>query len=64
MWQKMSVVLSCGEHSNSYMYVEPYSPWKVGCGLGLGNGSALVSEFCREPLDFIEVYDQNTHEKG
>lgn len=36
---------------------------KIGCGRGLGNGSALVSEFCREPLDFIEVYDQNTHEK-
>ncbi len=36
---------------------------KIRCGRGLGNGSALVSEFCREPLDFIEVYDQNTHEK-
>lgn len=36
---------------------------KLGCGHGLGNSSALVSEFCRDPLDFIEVYDENTHEK-
>lgn len=35
----------------------------MGCGRGLGNGSALASEFCREPLDFIEFHDQNTHEK-
>lgn len=32
----------------------------MGCGRGLGNGSALASEFCREPLEF---HDQNTHEK-
>lgn len=30
MQQKMSVVLRCGENSNGYMYVEPYSPWKDG----------------------------------
>lgn len=33
---------------------------KRDCGWGLGNGSALVSEFCREPLNIIEVCDQNT----
>lgn len=67
MQQNMNIVLRCGEHSNGYMYVEHGALTrlgKIGCGRGLGNGSALVSEFCREPQDFIEVYDQNTHEKG
>lgn len=67
MQQNMNRGLRCGEHSNGYMYVEhgallDLERW--GCGRGLGNGSAPVSEFCREPLDFIEIYDQNTHEKG
>lgn len=65
MQQNMTMVLRCGEHSNGYMYVEHGALLvleKTGCGRGLGNGSALVSEFWRELLDFIEVYDQNTHE--
>lgn len=37
---------------------------KTGRGRGLGNVSVLVSEFCRDPLDFSEVSDENTHEKG
>lgn len=37
---------------------------KTGRGRGLGNVSVLVSEFCLEPLDFSEVSEENTHEKG
>lgn len=57
MWWAFQRLYVCGTWSLTRL-------GKIGCGRGLGNGSALVSEFCREPLDFIEVYDQNTHEKG
>lgn len=43
---------------------EPYWPWKDGLWSWFRKWFSPVSEFCREPLDFIEVYDQNTHEKG
>lgn len=56
MWWAFQRLYVCGTWSLTRL-------GKIGCGRGLGNGSALVSEFCREPLDFIEVYDQNTHEK-
>lgn len=37
---------------------------KTGRGRGLGNVSVPVSGFCQEPLDFSEIPDENTHEKG
>lgn len=37
---------------------------KMVCGRGLGNVSALVSEFCRELLDFVDSYDENTQNEG
>lgn len=57
MWRAFQRLYVCGTWSRARL-------GKTGCGRGLGNGSALVSEFCREPLDFTEVYDWNTHEKG
>lgn len=57
MWWAFQRLYVCGTWSLTRL-------GKIGCGRGLGNGSVRVSEFCREPLDFIEVYDQNTHEKG
>lgn len=57
MWWAFQRLYVCGTWSLTRL-------GKIGCGHGLGNGSAPVSEFYQEPLDFIEVYDQNTHKKG
>lgn len=53
MWWAFQRLYVCGTWSRTCL-------GKMGCGRGLGNGSALASEFCREPLDFIVSWSKHT----